>query len=327
VVAFRHAIRFDLPQLRLAARKIVAPLRFARGQTVYDAGAVRDFAVLAQLSEPAKRLRESIECPSFSSHEGQHQGVEAVGEEWIGRLKRELGPSDSEKRWDATVTAVDQAAGVRDAVDRSLGLAERARRPRSQEPIEPTLLRFCAALRQSNAFAATGRGVAVNLDGDVLQLGIEQLFTRGVERLRKFVNERYLTNKVSVQASRSSADTQRINVAGPEGASKLAAATAKAQVSAKAKPATAARPSTPQPEGKSNAKPKPKPKPKPKATAKRKAATEEDDDDDYVSHASASDAEHMAKKTFSAAIQASWAKKKQEQSDHALALSMDEQSD
>lgn len=107
---------------------------------------------------------------------------------------------------------IDVSGTVRDAVNRSVGLADRPRRRRSQEDFEPTLLAFGVAMRQAKAWQQQQRSRLVNLQGEMLALGIDAFREKGQARLVKFVSERYLQGKVPVRAARAKADTSRIAI-------------------------------------------------------------------------------------------------------------------
>lgn len=87
-------------------------------------------------------------------------------------------------------------------------------------------------------FDASKRSVPVNLEGNLLGLSIDQLHTRGVDRLRKFVRERYIDCKVDVDAARHAVDTQCIAVALAGQTSRMAIKTLSAQSKTQAKTAS-----------------------------------------------------------------------------------------
>jgi hypothetical protein len=160
--------------------------------------------------------------------------------------------------------------------------------------LEPTLLRFCAELRKANAFEPGNRTVLANMQGDLLVLGVEQLFSKGLERMRTFVRERYIDGKVAVHAPRPSKDTQRIEVAAEGTGSKHVISGARAgkrQNSTKSsaavdgksekqeRKASSKGKSKATPKSKGKAKPKGKSKSKSKGKRKKKDSDEEDSAD------------------------------------------------
>lgn len=97
-------------------------------------------------------------------------------------------------------------------MNRAVGLSERARRPRSVEDIEPTVLALCVELRQANAFADEGRTRAVDLQGQLLAMTVPRLLEIGTARLRKFVKERYLDKTVPLRARRDASDSGKLAI-------------------------------------------------------------------------------------------------------------------
>lgn len=192
VVAHQHSIRFNLPVLRLAVRQMSTAALFARNHKRYAKGMLEDFHSIAQMTPEAKALRESSECPSFSSHAGQGQGSDAICEEKICKGKHELAAGDGDKRVDMAMHTLETAGGMRDAVNRALGISDRPRRPRSVEDVEPTMLAFSLEMRQNGAFRSSGRSRIVNLSGQLLAMSIDRMLELGNERKNKFVRDQHL---------------------------------------------------------------------------------------------------------------------------------------
>lgn len=209
VIAHQHSIRHNQPPFRLAMQQRLAPCLFARQHTNYAKGLVDDFKNFAQMHPEARALRHSVECVSFSAHAGQNQGVDAVCEERIGKAKREsLG--DSDKRWEAALHTIDTSGSVHDTVNSAFALVERARRPRSTEDIDPTLIALCLALREGGAFESKQRSREVDLEGQLLAMSIPRLDEHGSTRYGKFVRERYIDKRVAVGAPCQAGDTAKL---------------------------------------------------------------------------------------------------------------------
>jgi hypothetical protein len=281
VVAEHHAVRHDDAALLLATRKALAPFLSARGHDNYDILGLRDFAKLSQLSEGARQFRHAFECVTRSSAPGQHQGLDAEGEQVIARLKHSHSPSDSASSWTRRVAAFDPDSTLRSAVNASLGISGRPRRPRSIQPTGSTLQAL--AVEQRRLLRPRARKALVDLANKPLALSIDRLKQLGVKRVRELVNERFLSERVAIGAKREAKETACVGVSAAETQPSTTAAEEKRKSKSKSKSKSklgAQRPPAIKTDAKQtstgqtgrNAK---------RAGARRKQKTKEDDDGDW----------------------------------------------
>jgi hypothetical protein len=210
VIAEQHAIRFHDTELLHASRRVLAPLLFSRGHTIYDAGALLDFVSYQSLTPGARQYRDAYECINGSSAAGQYQAIDGVGEEIGARIKFEPGPSDSDRHWDRRFATFDENGGLRGALNRSLGVSDRPRRPHTASPIESTVVALETPLR--SLLQPARRKTPINLKGQPLALTVEQLHEIGVKRLQTFATERLIEKTIPMSAVRASGDTAKVSV-------------------------------------------------------------------------------------------------------------------
>lgn len=217
-IAQQQAIRGKQHPLLMAARKQLNQFRFARGHTAYDSGCVRDIAARLQLHPTALQCIQELELLSASADAAQYRPIDDWGETLIKALKREPRRSDKDLHWDVAARTLAKqlnlSAGTqREAIDAFFGMKTRARRARTQEPVEETIQSFASALRQGSAFASRDRTVWEDLQCRPLASTAEQLFTVGTQRMQAFVNERYVHQTVAPSSARSTNDTRPVQVA------------------------------------------------------------------------------------------------------------------
>lgn len=220
-VAEQKAVRYKMHPLLMAARKQINQFRFARGHKAYDACTVRDIAARLQAHPEALRCIQELELMSASPDAGQHRAIDDLGEQQMQVSKHEPRRSDKPEHWNASTRTLAKqintsSGSQREAIDAFFGMTTRARRTRTEEPVEESLQSMESALRHGLAFADRGRQKWYDLDGQQLAAEADTLFHVGRDRTVAFVTERYVARTVPVHAPRSAADTAPVQMAAPQ---------------------------------------------------------------------------------------------------------------
>ncbi|RIB11920.1 hypothetical protein C2G38_2259732 [Gigaspora rosea] len=167
IINFRTGVRYNHPPLKLAARRMFAPIWSARRHPIYQAIEVADEEQLMQLRPEIRQIIEYNSVVSWSGWSNQHQGLDAILEEVNKTLKTLIPPIPAQKHWEMAARNCTKFIKLRKNLFAKMGYADsESSGPRSRPDYEEESQRFRIRLRKTSFLNPNLNNSFDGLDGN-----------------------------------------------------------------------------------------------------------------------------------------------------------------
>jgi len=124
IINFRTGVRFNRPSLRIAARRMFAPIWSARRHPIYRLIEIADEEQMLRLKPEIYNLIQERIVTSRSKLPDQHQGHDAILEEINKVLKSLIPPIPSQKHWEIAARNCTKFLKLRTNLFNTIGYSE-----------------------------------------------------------------------------------------------------------------------------------------------------------------------------------------------------------
>jgi hypothetical protein len=150
IINFRTGVRFNRPSLRLAARRMFAPIWSARRHPIYRTIEMADEEQMLRLKPEVRKLIQERVVTSRSKLPNQHQGHDAILEEINKDLKSLIPSVPSQRHWEIAARNCTKFVTLRTKLLHVIGYAEtETHRPRTRPSFIAESYRFRVRIRKT----------------------------------------------------------------------------------------------------------------------------------------------------------------------------------
>ncbi|RHZ89504.1 hypothetical protein Glove_13g300 [Diversispora epigaea] len=149
IINFRTGVRFNRPLLRLAARRTFAPIWSARRHPIYRSIEIYDEEQMLRLKPEVCNLIQERIVTSRSKLLNQHQGHDAILEEFNRVLKSLIPPIPSQRHWEIAARNCTKFLKLRTNLFNLIGYSGNdTQEPRTRPNFTTESCRFRAQIRK-----------------------------------------------------------------------------------------------------------------------------------------------------------------------------------
>jgi len=150
IINFRTGVRFNRPSLRLAARRMFAPIWSARRHPIYRLIEIADEEQWLRLKPEVRKLIQERTVISRSKLSNQHQGHDAILEEINKTLKSLIPSTPSQRHWEIAARNCTKFERLRTNLFNVIGYSEsEIYRPRTRPSFITESNRFRVQIRKT----------------------------------------------------------------------------------------------------------------------------------------------------------------------------------